>query len=233
MKCKKTSEIFSTDLGKMPLATLAEWFQADNWEEPGSFMAAMLEEFGTSERTIDPWEDPEGAGLPKQVLGKLRYVKMRCPVLPQPMCPPSTRIEQTCHVHAEADKVIKETSTLSLDVPYGDSFYVVICDTYTATEDGGIKMVRTFGLDWVKSTMMKSMIESNVPDSLVKDAEKTSALMKKWVSGGGKLTAKGVISAAKKRIKKHIPKPKSMCNMPFNCCGNNATIADEEFVDIE
>merc|ERR1719316_1467042 len=79
---------------------------------------------------------------------------------------------------------------MSLDVPYGDCFNVVIRDKYTV-EGSTIMMERSFGLEWVKSTMMKSMIETNVPGNLVKDAEVIATQLKRWVSNGGPPVSKG------------------------------------------
>lgn len=237
LQCKKTSldsSIFSADLGKMPLATLGEWMQADDWEAEGTMMLAILVEGGSTERDIGPWEDPDGAGLARQVQGKLRKIKMRVPVPPQPMCPPTTRIDQNCHVLVEDGKVIKETSTISLDVPYGDYFNVIIRDTFTLTDSGVIHMERVFGLEWVKSTMMKSMVETNVPPNLVKDAEKIATVMKKWISSGGPPAETGKVKEAsttgEKAIKTKLAsaQDKSACGMSPFCCAHSGSVTDEE-----
>merc|ERR1712046_447010 len=99
----------------------------------------MGDDQGATEREIGAWEDRDGIVQARQVRGNLRIVKMRVPVPPAPMCPASTKITQTVHVLAEDDQVIKETSTMSWDVPYGDCFNVVIRDTFTLADNGGIR----------------------------------------------------------------------------------------------
>jgi len=230
LKCKDTTQIFERELGKMPLATLAEWLQADDMEEPGTYLAALLNAKDCAERDLGPWEDPDGPGLAKQVHGKLRLVKMRIPVPPAPMCPPTTRIEQAVHFFAEEDRVIRETSTLSLDVPCGTYFNVVIRDTYTLTDSGAIKMVRTFGLEWLMSTYLKSMIEANVPKNLVADAELQAELLTKWVSSGGPPGEEGERATSALDTKKQPAQEskKSMfsaCNML--CCSDSSCKTSE------
>jgi len=195
---------------------------------------ALHEEKGCTERDIGPWEDRDGGHrLATQMRGKLRIVKLRNPVPPQPMCPETTMINQSFHVLAEEDRILAETSTMSLDVPYGDSFNVVIRDKFTI-EGGVIMMERSFGLDWVKSTFMKSMIESNVPANLVKDAERMSALLKKWVSSGGPPETSST-QRVKEMIKRSATasqaasgsRKNAFCNLSRLCCADNRNTSEE------
>eukprot|EP00425_Heterocapsa_triquetra_P043970 CAMPEP_0195067532 /NCGR_PEP_ID=MMETSP0448-20130528/12555_1 /TAXON_ID=66468 /ORGANISM="Heterocapsa triquestra, Strain CCMP 448" /LENGTH=101 /DNA_ID=CAMNT_0040098953 /DNA_START=1 /DNA_END=306 /DNA_ORIENTATION=- len=96
------------------------------------------------------------------------------------MCPKETRATATWHVVASPAKVVLETATMSLDVPYGTSFQVVVCDTFTATESGTTRMVRTWGVAWVKSCFMKSLVEANVPIELEKSAHRMIEVLKEW-----------------------------------------------------
>jgi len=238
MQCKTTSVIFNADLGTMPLATLGGWLQADDWEAPGTYMRALLDMGESTDRKIEQWQDRDGAGLAKQVQGKLRLAKMVVPVPPNPMCPPTTRVDQTHHVLVEQDRVIREVSTMSWDVPFGTTFNVVIRDTFTAPKSGVIKFERSFGLEWVKSTMMKSMIERDVPGNLVKDAEKVAVLMQKWVSSGGPPGGAGVDlkqgaaatalqSSGNARLAATTQKKPSFCNISALCCADNRSTTDE------
>eukprot|EP00931_Biecheleriopsis_adriatica_P102325 TRINITY_DN77310_c0_g1_i1.p1 TRINITY_DN77310_c0_g1~~TRINITY_DN77310_c0_g1_i1.p1 ORF type:complete len:653 (+),score=153.40 TRINITY_DN77310_c0_g1_i1:28-1986(+) len=249
LTCKKTDSIYTEELGDLPLATLAEWLEADDWEAEGTFMAASLEDQGASERQIEPWASEDHAEA-KKVHGKLRTLKMRVPVPPQPMCPPTTMVEQTVHVWVEADQVTKETATLSLDVPYGTCFRTVICDTFTVTAGGATQMERRFGLEWLQSTMMKSMIEMNVPPNLIEDAKKGVAFMKRWLSGdvgdgpsgasaGGKATSQGQNGSkrnsdadlqagkgAQKRKQSSVKRAVISQGM-FCCSGDNRSMTEE------
>merc|ERR1719162_393832 len=39
LQCTKSQEIFRQSVGQLPLASLAEWLEADDWQTPGSYMA--------------------------------------------------------------------------------------------------------------------------------------------------------------------------------------------------
>eukprot|EP00930_Biecheleria_cincta_P084106 TRINITY_DN73597_c0_g1_i1.p1 TRINITY_DN73597_c0_g1~~TRINITY_DN73597_c0_g1_i1.p1 ORF type:complete len:643 (-),score=126.06 TRINITY_DN73597_c0_g1_i1:429-2357(-) len=242
LQCKQTQEVFTGDLGKLPLATLAEWLQADDWTTEGSLMAEQLKDQGSTELDIEAWQDREGQGQAKRVHGKLRNIKMRVPVPPAPMCPPTTRVEQVCHVFVEESRVLRETSTLSLDVPYGTCFKTVIQDCFTVVDGDSIKMTRSFGLEWVQSTMMKGMIESNVPPNLKLDAEALAAFLRQWISNGGKPGggAKSKEGGAKSKEQggakskdkgsgkpKSAPAPKNQGRQWILCCSDTRSTEDE------
>jgi len=224
LQCKKTADIFVGDVGKISLSDLAEWWQADDYLTPGSFTASYYNSQGATEFDFEAWEDRSTHAQAAKVHGKLRLLKMRVLVPPAPMCPATTKIDQWCHVWSQDDQVIKETSTISWDVPYGDSFKVVIRDTFTV--DGGtMQMKRTWGLEWLKSTMMKSMIESNVPSNLIKDAEKMAAFMRTYNPGAA--------SGDASQVARVLPSPSDgtkgglaqRCNML--CCSSSRSTTEE------
>jgi len=167
--------LIQQDMGNLPLATLGAWLEADDWLVPGSFMAEYFSDQEQKDIEVDQWADNN------KVEGKLRSVRMRAPVPPQPMCPKETRANQTWHVTVEADRVLVETSTMSLDVPYGTSFMVVICHTFTINpETQTTAMVSTYALDWVQSTWLKSTIEASVPKELLKASKKLGAFISRY-----------------------------------------------------
>merc|ERR1712050_816061 len=74
---------------------------------------------------------------------------------------------------------------MTLDVPYGDHFKAVTVDRFTKHDSTGhVWMERTFALEWVKSTWMKSVIEKNAPGNVKNDADVLAEVMKKAGSGG-------------------------------------------------
>mmetsp|Transcript_23166 Transcript_23166/g.65382 ORF Transcript_23166/g.65382 Transcript_23166/m.65382 type:complete len:671 (+) Transcript_23166:86-2098(+) len=156
--------LLDVDLGEIPLALLADNLLSDDWTSEGGVMAKYFKETGAWDMEIGPWAKGGPAG---KVKGKIRSIDMRVPVPPAPMCPKETRCTSTYHVVADERRIVLESVTMSLDVPYGDSFNVISADTFTINEETGqTRMVRTCGLDWVKSTWMRGMIEANVPPQL-------------------------------------------------------------------
>merc|ERR1712151_1457236 len=102
-----------------------------------------------------PWASGQGAAV--NVKGKVRSVEYQMSLPPAPMCPQETRCTATWHVVASPYKVVLESVTMSLDVPFGTSFNVVTCDTFTSDEASGrTHMVRTCGIEWVEVIWMRS-----------------------------------------------------------------------------
>merc|ERR1712113_1248485 len=102
-------------------------------------MAQYFETVGhCSEIELGGWVDLPG------VQGRTRSVECRALVPPAPMCPKDTRCNQTWHVVNTPDKVVLESVNMSLDVPYGTSFNVIACVTFTI-DSGRVRMVRTCG----------------------------------------------------------------------------------------
>mmetsp|Transcript_98206 Transcript_98206/g.306379 ORF Transcript_98206/g.306379 Transcript_98206/m.306379 type:complete len:563 (-) Transcript_98206:110-1798(-) len=175
-----TKEIFEADIGEVPLELLASTLLQDDWMTDG-LMAARFRDLGARDMEVGPWAS--GTGAATRVRGKLRSLGMRIPPPPAPMCPSETRVTSTYHVVSEAGHVILESSTLSLDVPYGTYFHVVICDTFSVHGDTGrTQMTRNFALQWEKSTWMQSMIETAVPEQLLKDAQRLADVTQKWAA---------------------------------------------------
>jgi len=75
--------------------------------------------------------------------------------------------------------VVLESVTMSLDVPCGTNFYVIVCDTFTQ-EEGKINMVRMCGVEWVQSTWLKNLVEQNVPVELTKVGARMANVIGVW-----------------------------------------------------
>lgn len=189
-------EIFDADLGAITLEALAKTLEADDWKHPRSLMGSYFREMGVTEMEIQPWSC--GHSHKTKVEGKMRSIDFRCPVPPAHMCPKDTRVQSTWHLAVLNNRIVLESSSMSLDVPCGTSFNAVACDTFTV-KDGRMKMVRTCGVEWVQSTWMKMPVEANVPLELAKVGQKFANLIMAWAvenqsqSGVGRTTsAKGM-----------------------------------------
>eukprot|EP00931_Biecheleriopsis_adriatica_P061040 TRINITY_DN36688_c0_g1_i1.p1 TRINITY_DN36688_c0_g1~~TRINITY_DN36688_c0_g1_i1.p1 ORF type:complete len:593 (-),score=124.57 TRINITY_DN36688_c0_g1_i1:97-1875(-) len=159
------------------LQKLAQDLEKDDWQDPSSLMAFYWKEMGIKELDIGAWTD--GSEFPAPVKGKVRSIEMRVPVPPKPMCPRETRAQSTWHLVVEEDMIVLESITMSLDVPCGTNFNVIVCDTFTV-EDGKLKIQRTCGLEWLQSSWLKSMVEQNVPPQLVEVAETLVKEVREW-----------------------------------------------------
>mmetsp|Transcript_104271 Transcript_104271/g.270302 ORF Transcript_104271/g.270302 Transcript_104271/m.270302 type:complete len:644 (+) Transcript_104271:40-1971(+) len=176
----KQVTLLEVDIGEVPLAALAERLLQDDWQAQGSLMGMYFEEAGAWDVEVGPWAV---GGAAAQVKGKVRSVDMRVPVPPAPMCPKETRCASTWHVVVDSTRVLLESVNMSLDVPYGDCFNVVACDTFTVNkETNRMQMVRTCGVDWVKSTWMKSMVEANVPPEVTKAGERVANVVRRYMA---------------------------------------------------
>merc|ERR1712087_6599 len=111
---------------------------------------------------VGPWASCEGAIARGQ--GKIRSVECRAPVPPMPLTPKETRCSATWHLVVSPSEVVLESVSMSLDVPYGTTFNVIYCDTFSLdTVTGHIHVVRRCGVEWVRSQFMvpKSLVETN------------------------------------------------------------------------
>jgi len=172
----QAKQLFSIDVGILPLSVLAEQLEADNWMEPDSL---MVEYFDTMSKAKDvdigPWAKSN------KVDGLVRPVQMRVPVPPAPMCPEETRVSSTWHVASSTSKVVLESVLMSLDVPYGDCFNIVVVDTFHVdTRTGRTHMMRVLAIEWVKSTWLKNMIETNVNSEIKAAGERWAKLIAEW-----------------------------------------------------
>lgn len=175
-------QLFDIDLGEVTLEALGEQLLEDDWQSPGSLMISFFNETGAYDVQVGPWA---GGAAVEKVKGKIRSVEMRVPVPPAPMCPKETRCAATWHVAVDASHVVLESVNMSLDVPYGDCFNVVACDTFKICESTGrMRMVRTCAVDWVKSTWMKSLVEANVPTEVTKAGERVAEVIKRHMAPG-------------------------------------------------
>jgi len=170
-------EIYITQIPRVPLAAVSAAIEADNWESPGGLMTGYFKEMGAQELEIGAWV--EGTSLLGAVKGKVRSVDMRMPVPPAPMCPKDTRVQSTWHVVSLPDKLVLESVTMSLDVPYGTCFNVISCDTFTDTGNG-LKMVRTCGVEFVQSTWLSHLVEANVPPNMIDIGKRLAKVVDRW-----------------------------------------------------
>ena len=76
--------------------------------------------------------------------------------------------------------------TMTLDVPYGDSFNVVHCDTFSIEEGSGrTRMVRTAAIEWLKKTWLKSMIEKGVATGVSDSGKNWVEQIQLWARARG------------------------------------------------
>jgi hypothetical protein len=138
--------VFEADVGSIPLSLLAEEFECDDWLAPGRVMGKVYEMLRATDLDISSWSTQM-----KGMKGKVRSVDVgRMPLPPAPMCPAETRMSQTYHVYHDDNRVVIECVSMSLDVPFGNNFNVVTCDTFVS-EGGRTRMTRTGGVEFVQS----------------------------------------------------------------------------------
>lgn len=177
-------QLVEKSIGAIPLAALASAFEADDWQVEGSLMSMYFQDIGATHLEVGPWAGggrSEGAAV-AAVKGKIRSADCVVVLSPQPpMCPDRTRVQSTWHVVSTDVQVVLESVSMSLDVPCGTSFNVIVCDTFRVdTETGLTKMVRTYGLEWVQSNWLKSFVEANVPEELAKKGQGWADVVGRW-----------------------------------------------------
>jgi len=178
-----TAPLLDVDLGVIDLADLGAALQVEDWQASGGLMTLYFERAGAKDMEVGPWADGHVAA---QIRGSIRSIEMRVPVPPAPMCPAETRCTTTWHVVVEAEKVVLESVTMSLDVPYGTCFNVICCDTFTVdAATGNTFMKRTLGVEWVKTTWMKKMVEASVPGEVKKFGLRWAEQVKEWAAAQG------------------------------------------------
>jgi len=159
------------------LAQLGAEFEADDWQTESSLMAKQFKMMGIWDVEIGPWASGNGAAT--KVKGKVRSMQCVQPLPPNPMCPASTRYTAMYHVLATPAKVVLEKIITTHDVPYGDYFNILVCDTFTVNvKTRNVMLHRSFGLEWLKSTWLKKTIESGSLAPVKADAEKCVELIK-------------------------------------------------------
>eukprot|EP00928_Gymnodinium_smaydae_P045275 TRINITY_DN30202_c0_g1_i1.p1 TRINITY_DN30202_c0_g1~~TRINITY_DN30202_c0_g1_i1.p1 ORF type:complete len:600 (-),score=57.77 TRINITY_DN30202_c0_g1_i1:199-1941(-) len=170
-------QLFSADIGLVSLDVLGKEFEADQWTEPGGLMFEFFHTISKAkDLDIGPWASRHS------VEGLVRDVQMRVPVPPAPMCPEHTRVTSTWHVVRNSSRVVLESVIMSLDVPYGDCFRIITVDTFTVDEASSTtRMVRVMELEWLKSTWIKSLIETSVHTEVTAAGKRWSKLIGEWV----------------------------------------------------
>lgn len=174
-------QLLDVEIANISLADFGKALEDSNWNA-GSLMALWFSSEGIKNLEVGDWAT--GTGAAAKVKGKVRSVTGVAPVPPAPMCPEETRITTSWHVFVADNKVIVENVTMSLDVPYGKCFNAVVCDRFTATEDGKLRLERMWGVEWVKSTFMRGLIESNVPVQLKLAGDRFVEVIKKHFAQG-------------------------------------------------
>mmetsp|Transcript_18160 Transcript_18160/g.42444 ORF Transcript_18160/g.42444 Transcript_18160/m.42444 type:complete len:594 (-) Transcript_18160:4-1785(-) len=183
----KPSMIYESDVGEISLQALAKQFKADDWMAAGTLMAVNFASLGMKAVELGAWktplDDPKDEML---VQGEVRSAQYIAPVPKAPMCPPETRAKATYHVAATDNEVVLESMTQTLDVPYGDYFFLYVTDRFTRdTDSNRTHMQRSWAIRWVKSTWMQNMVESNIPGQLVTDADRFHEVLTSWAASQG------------------------------------------------
>lgn len=170
-------------LGTISLHTLAEQFEAENWELAGGLMAKYFEAIEATNMDVESWATGEAV---RSIQGKVRSLSAKIPLPRQPMCPPFSRIQMTWHAgQPDENRLVLEQLSMALDVPCGTCFNTLICDTFTV-KDGVTQMVRTWAVEWLQSTWLKSAIENGAPGELVKKGELFAKLITEWAAENAK-----------------------------------------------
>jgi len=172
--------VFEADIGDIPMQSLGAALESDDWASPGQLMQMYFEDLQAQDLEIHDWSDVSG------VKGLTRSVEMRIPVPPAPMCPKETRCTCTWHVSTSPVKIVLESTTMSLDVPYGTSFNVVVSDTFTREQGATCtRMKRVCAVEWVSAIWMKSLVEQTVPPQMKSAAERWAVVLQDWAGANG------------------------------------------------
>jgi len=175
--------VVEADIGNVSIATLASALMADDWERQGSLMRLYWDMLRASDLEIGPWASGRGAAA--KVQGSVRSVQMRIPLPRQMMCPEETRCTSIWHVLVTPSKVVLESATMCFDVPYGDYYNVVLCDTFSLDiTTGRMRMVRTCGVEWLKTTWVKGTVERNVWSSAEERGRQWAEQVALWMQQG-------------------------------------------------
>jgi hypothetical protein len=169
--------IMEAEVGGIPLYALAAEFDRDDWNAPGRLMASFWANQGAKDFEIGAWTTRAVGG----VKGKVRSVEIaHMPVPPAPLCPEETRVEMTYHFYQDDGQVVLEYVCMSLDVPYGTNFNVVVCDTFVS-EEGRTRMTRHVAIEWLQSVFMKNVVEANVPKNCAANGRLFAETIVQWV----------------------------------------------------
>jgi len=181
MEIKATApaqQIFQGLVGRFSLAELGTAIQSDDWQAPGSLMSSVMKSLEARDMKISAWRD--GASFSSPVQGKVRAIDYKLPLaIPLPMTPSEIRTTSTWHVAVTDDKVVLESITSSTDVPCGEAFNILVCDTFTH-ESGQTTLVRTIGFEWFDSCFLKSAIQPTMSANLVSGAKALQRSIGDW-----------------------------------------------------
>ena len=151
---RHATELLKLDLGAIPLAKPAEFFEANAWFEEGCLMYKKFMQAQAREVDLGDWVKDEG--IAQKLKAKVRTLSLQVALPPAPLCPETTRTKVTCHVCATESRIILETTYMSLDVPFGETFTIAICDVFTVVH-GHVELVRQCGIEWFQSNWMKGV----------------------------------------------------------------------------
>ncbi|CAE8692874.1 unnamed protein product, partial [Polarella glacialis] len=146
---------------------LVQDFLAESWNEDTFMLGLYLREGATEVSTL-PWLDVGDGPSPSCSSSVcVRQVTIRLRVPPSPMCPSTTRSTVTFRVSATSEgnvfnKLVIESSCVSHDIPFGESFYVQ--ERYEllplSTPGDGVQVKKSFRLKFLKGAgFMGSIIQ--------------------------------------------------------------------------
>merc|ERR1712032_673643 len=98
--------LVEVDIGEVPLDLLSTEFAAEDWQVDGGLMQLYFMALEAVNLEIHPWASGEGAAT--KLKGSVRSGCFRVPLPPAPMCPESTRVTATWHLHVTPSKIVME-----------------------------------------------------------------------------------------------------------------------------
>eukprot|EP00928_Gymnodinium_smaydae_P014217 TRINITY_DN15174_c1_g3_i1.p1 TRINITY_DN15174_c1_g3~~TRINITY_DN15174_c1_g3_i1.p1 ORF type:complete len:607 (+),score=172.48 TRINITY_DN15174_c1_g3_i1:153-1973(+) len=176
--------VFEGDAGEFSLAAFGEALDSDDpWEADasGGFMARYFAMIEARDMEVGAWAEGGACG---SVKGKARSIEYRKPLPPKPMCPKESRMQSTCHIVVSEEKVTLEQSVMTLDVPAGTAWQLWVCDTFTNSGGGRVKLRRTCACEWLQSSWLKSMIEREAPGACGEEAATMLKAIAAWKAAG-------------------------------------------------
>lgn len=147
LNCEEFNELVSDTLPVGSCRAFKIFFS----EESEAFLKNYHDKRGDSELKIGEWKaDPK--------FGSTRLITFRAPVNAS-IGPSSTKVEENQRYHLTKDKLIVESWTILLDIPYGDHFRVETKYEFTTTGDKS-KITISTAVFFSKKTMFRGKIES-------------------------------------------------------------------------
>jgi len=149
LNCEEFTELTSDTLPLTSCRAYKIFFS----EESENFLKNYHEKRGDSELKIGEWKADAN---PK--FGITRLITFRAPVNAS-IGPSSTKVEENQRYHLTKEKLIVESATNLLDIPYGDHFRVETKFEFATTGDKS-KITISTAVFFFKKTMFRGKIES-------------------------------------------------------------------------